>query len=128
MIEVKPCIDKEIFKNKFDKIYNSLKLNPGTDNVFLIAKENNKVMGTIAVDIFKHFIRILDIDIFDYSNNNLILDLLIRASASYALNRNIFTIQALDSKFFNELKSFNFYKVKNSLFIEIYKLPKSCKQ
>lgn len=126
MIEVKPY--KENLKNKFDKIYNSLNINPGTDNALLIAKENDKLMGIIAVDIFKHFIRILNINICNCSNNDLILDLLIRSAASYALNRNIFTIQSLDTKFFNELKNFNFYKVENSLFVEIYKLPKSCKQ
>lgn len=126
MIEVKPY--KENLKNKFDKIYNSLNINPGTDNALLIAKENDKLMGIIAVDIFKHFIRILNINIYNCSNNDLILDLLIRSAASYALNRNIFTIQSLDTKFFNELKNFNFYKVENSLFVEIYKLPKSCKQ
>ena len=95
--------------------------------LLIVAKEDRYINNLLEkINNTKETVK--NINIYNCSNNDLILDLLIRSAASYALNRNIFTIQSLDTKFFNELKNFNFYKVENSLFVEIYKLPKSCKQ
>ena len=99
---------------------------PDSSKILLVAREDNSLMGKITLDTFEHYLRIFKIVIPAPDPDNLILDMLIRASASYALNRQIFAIQCLDERFFEKLKQLNFYDLDNSLFIEIHRLPKSC--
>lgn len=123
MLTIFPLCDESFNKdilNKFEV--------KGAEQELLIAKENDKMLGYIAFDIEKYKLYVLDI----FIDNSLqrerqeIIDSMIKAASSFAINRKVFILCSENRSLFDILKSFGFKKFKNIVQLDLYNLLGKC--
>ena len=126
MITVKPTDNKELI-NKY-----------GRENAaYLIMREEDKEIGFIAVAPFKSTYEILDMSLSidkplkreegecyaPFTANELgLVEILLRAAGSYAVNKDVWSLCIGDKAYFDLLKKFEFIKSGNFLVLYLNKL------
>lgn len=107
----------------------------GIKPVVLAAKENGTLLGYAAIDLEDYAVRILEFAIM--GNERLIgltaeeqqlADAILKAAASYAMNRNVFMMNSAYLPAFPLLKSFGFQQNDNKMCIDLSQLIKKCKR
>lgn len=123
MLTIFPSCDESFNKeilNKFEV--------KGAEQELLIAKENDKMLGYIAFDIEKYKLYVLDI----FIDNSLkrdrqeIIDSMIKAASSFAINRKVFILCSENRSLFDILESFGFKKFKNIVHLDLYNVLGKC--
>lgn len=116
MISVTPVNENYIYKylnlnNILDK----------KDISILLAKDENIELGSIVLKPDDIYLDILDINLSQNNKIN-IEELLLKSAASYAMNRNLFTLRCKNNSLFSILLKYNGKIIGNYLYIDIIKL------
>lgn len=123
MLTIFPSCDESFNKeilNKFEV--------KGAEQELLIAKENDRMLGYIAFDIEKYKLYVLDI----FIDNSLkrdrqeIIDSMIKAASSFAINRKVFILCSENRSLFDILEFFGFKKFKNIVQLDLYNVLGKC--
>lgn len=123
MLTIFPSCDESFNK----EILNKFEIK-GAEQELLIAKENDKMLGYIAFDIEKYKLYVLDI----FIDNSLkrdrqeIIDSMIKAASSFAINRKVFILCSENRSLFDILESFGFKKFKNIVQLDLYNVLGKC--
>lgn len=123
MLTIFPSCDESFNK----EILNKFEIK-GAGQELLIAKENDKMLGYIAFDIEKYKLYVLDI----FIDNSLkrdrqeIIDSMIKAASSFAINRKVFILCSENRSLFDILESFGFKKFKNIVQLDLYNVLGKC--
>lgn len=122
-------LDNEVYKREILKNYSF----GGMEQSVLIMKENGIELGYIVIDVDKYKIYILDIvfinikDLKFKAENKELLDFIVRSTASFALNRDIFILCSKNENLFEILISFGFEKCKDLVQMDLSKIINKCK-
>ena len=103
----------------------------GKKQEVLVAKENDDILGYIALYIDGYKICILDIYYIkekfkNEKETNYLIDSMIRAVSSFALNRKIFVIYSKNENLFSLLENFGFSRNNNKMVIDLSKILCQC--
>lgn len=100
----------------------------------LVAKNGQEIIGYITIDIISCSVKILDFSItgctqYDRLNTEQyqLADALLKAAASYGMNRNVFHMESDYKDVFDLLKAFGFKQLNDKFGIEVYDLIRKCK-
>lgn len=123
MLTIFPSCDESFNK----EILNKFEIK-GAGQELLIAKENDKMLGYIAFDIEKYKLYVLDIFIDNSLKRNRqeIIDSMIKATSSFAINRKVFILCSENRSLFDILESFGFKKFKNIVQLDLYNVLGKC--
>lgn len=120
MISIMPVAKKDICKYLNDK-----SLLNKEDISALLAKDEDDELGVIVLKLDDIYLDIIDINIFKNDKINT-EELLLKSAASYAMNRNLFTLRCKNCRIFDNLLRYNGKIIEKYLYIDIIKLI-SCK-
>lgn len=105
----------------------------GQEPAVLTAKEGGKQVGQVVVDCKHYSLRILELtlmgkeDLTDLSVlDKQLVDSLIKAAASYALNRNVFTMKSAYTPAFPLYQQFGFQQCDGIFRMDLSRLLKNC--
>lgn len=116
MISVTPVNKNDIFKYLSDE--SSLN---GKNLSVLLAKDEDAELGVIVLKPDDIYLDIIDINV--YTNNKINTEeLLLKSAASYAMNRNLFTLRCKNHSIFDNLLRYNGKIIEKYLYIDIIKL------
>lgn len=128
MISVKPVRDENsvaVILSPFQDI--------SGDKAILMAEESGAQLGYIAVCIEDKRMSLLKLDLYfcdktkKLDNDNLLTaDLLVRAAASYAMNRGIFVIYGVNNEDFNVFRQLGHKIIGNIALIDLPKMMRKC--
>lgn len=128
MISVKPVSDENssaVILSKYKDI--------SGDKAVLMAEESGAQLGYIAVCINDRRMSLLELDLYFcdktkmLDNDNLLTaDLLVRAAASYAMNRGIFVIYGVNNKDFNVFRQLGHKIIGDIALIDLPKMIGKC--
>lgn len=128
MLTIFPSSDENYSKEILEKF--KIK---GKKQEVLVAKENDSILGYISFYIDEYKICILDIcyieeKLRNEKEVNELIDSMIRAVSSYALNRKIFIICSENNDLFSLLDNFGFSHNDNKVIIDLSKILCKCKR
>ncbi len=115
MITVLPVKESEI--NKFLKQTEAI---PSNTSV-LLAKDNDVVLGYIIISKKDIYFDIADIHVEKNTKTNTV-QLLLKSAASYAMNRNIFTLSCENPDLYAILLQYKGVEISSKVYIDIPKL------
>lgn len=128
MISVKPVSDEDssaVILSKFQDI--------SGDKAVLMAEEGGAQLGYIAVCIIDKRMSLLQLELYFCdktkmldSDNLLAADLLVRAAASYAMNRGIFVIYGVNNEDFNVFRQLGHKIIGDIALIDLPKMIGKC--
>ena len=126
MLTIFPSSDESYSKDVLEKF----KIE-GKKQEVLVAKENDDILGYIALYIDGYKIFILDIYYIkekfkNEKETNYLIDSMIRAVSSFALNRKIFVIYSKNENLFSLLDNFGFSRNNNKMVIDLSKILCQC--
>lgn len=100
----------------------------------LSARCGEEFLGYIALDLHEFSIQILDLSLTGCDDDldlakmdKPLADSLIKAAASYGMNRNCFVAECTNQKLFSLLQSFGFQQIDNKMTIDFARLIGKCK-
>ncbi|MCI9273072.1 MAG: hypothetical protein HFE39_03845 [Clostridiales bacterium] len=106
----------------------------GKDPAVLCARSGEECLGYVAVDIWNQRLRILEfvltgkaLDQLDGEDKDL-ADSMIKAAASYGMNRNVFQAESGQVSLFPLLAQFGFQQIDNKMTIDFTQLIRKCKK
>ena len=105
----------------------------GHEQAVLEAREGEKQLGYLVLDVLQYDIVILDL-IIEKSNNGdqskeekeQLIDSMIKAAISYGMNRNIFRVQSKQETILPLLKQFGFEYTGDRCVLDATKIIKKC--
>ena len=130
MLTISPEKDKLFLEEVFGRCNAD-----GMEPAVLTAKENGTLLGYAAIDLKDYAVRILEFAMV--GNEKLtglsveeqqLADSMIKAVASYAMNRNVFLLSSDYQPAFPLLESFGFQQNDNKMRIDLSRLIKKCKR
>lgn len=106
----------------------------GHEQAVLEAREREKQLGYLVLDVLQYDIVILDL-IIEKSNNRdqlkeekeQLIDSMIKAAISYGVNRNIFRVQSKQRTILPLLQQFGFEYTGDRCVLDVTKIIKKCK-
>lgn len=106
----------------------------GPDAAMLCARGGEVLLGYVAVDIQSRELRILDFVLTGQprwdelgEEERQLADSMIKAAASYGMNRNVFVAVSTLEPIFPLLKQFGFQQIDNKMTIDFTQLIRKCK-
>mgnify|MGYP005774463117 CR=1 FL=1 len=130
MLTISPEKDKLFLEKIFSNCHAD-----GMEPAVLTAKENGKLLGYAAIDLKDYTVRILEFAMVGNekltglsTEEQQLADSLIKAVASYAMNRNVFLLSSSYEPAFPLLTSFGFQQNDNKMRIDLSRLIKKCKR
>lgn len=130
MLTISPEKDKLFLEEVFSRCNAD-----GIEPAVLAAKENGKLLGYAALDLKDYAVRILEFAIVGNerltgfsAEEQQLADSMLKAVASYAMNRNVFLMSSAYLPAFPLLESFGFQQNDNKMRIDLSRLIKKCKR
>ena len=128
MLTILPEKDKQLMISVFNG-----REEGSRDPAVLVARDGEKTLGHIAVRVRERTLWIVDFSlaqIDDYTalqgENRRLADYLIKAAASYAMNRNVFRMESDVEKIYPLLKDFGFLDFNKNVCVDLAHLIKKC--